>query len=409
MMAAGAAMLVLLAACGGGARQAAAPKGTIEIAVDAPLNGVDKTQGQALRDGVELAVSEQPVVAGYRIAVRPFDDAVQGRHDPAQGAANLQQMVNDAQILGMVGPLNSNVAEAEIPEAAAAHLAMVSPANTDTCLTRDDGSCSGKASGLRNGNPNPYARLTTLDAYQAPAAARYLSRQLHRTKVAVGGDSDPYDTAIADDFANQFVSMGGKVVAGTQDKDSQAGQGWAGLLSEAEKAGADAIFWNGGDNQASCPAPPKVKGGIAVVSPSPGGAQILSGSGCAAMVKSQSLSVASTLPAVDPDHVTGARSLIRTFDNRFGQQRRTSYAIIAHDATGTLLAAIGQAVGDAKGKVPSREQVRRRLTATSGYQGVLGTVSFDPQGDNRTRIVSIYQHPAPGRTVWATQYNLAKG
>ena len=58
-------------------------------------------------------------------------------HDPAQGAQNITALAADSSVMGVVGPFNSSVALAEIPKATAAHLALISPSNTNPCLTAD--------------------------------------------------------------------------------------------------------------------------------------------------------------------------------------------------------------------------------------------------------------------------------
>ena len=56
-------------------------------------------------------------------------------HSPAQGAANITALASDATVMGVVGPFNSSVALAEIPVASQDHLALISPSNTNPCLT----------------------------------------------------------------------------------------------------------------------------------------------------------------------------------------------------------------------------------------------------------------------------------
>ena len=50
---------------------------------------------------------------GYTLQGEALDDAVQGVHNPEQGAANVRGFISDAAVLAVVGPYNSNVARAE--------------------------------------------------------------------------------------------------------------------------------------------------------------------------------------------------------------------------------------------------------------------------------------------------------
>src|SRR5881398_2362596 len=127
---------VALAACGtsGGGT---ANKGTIKIGVDLPESGAEASDGIPTLNGVKYAVQTQTNVEGFTIEVSNLEDAVSGVHDPQKGAQNMQQFVSDSKVLGVVGPFNSNVARAEIPISNRAHLAQISPANTNQCLTKN--------------------------------------------------------------------------------------------------------------------------------------------------------------------------------------------------------------------------------------------------------------------------------
>jgi len=78
----------------------------------------------------------------------PKDDVgVSGSHDPTVGAANIRALIGDALVAGVVGPFKSNVAKAEMPIANQAPIALISPANTNQCLTKDtpESGCTGSA------------------------------------------------------------------------------------------------------------------------------------------------------------------------------------------------------------------------------------------------------------------------
>ena len=99
---------------------------------------------------------------------------------PTSPPATWRGLIPDGHVLGLVGPLQSTVAQALIPAAAAAHLAMVSPAATDECLTRDlpPPECGFKASDLRGGKPNNFFRLAATVDEQGLAMAGYARHQL---------------------------------------------------------------------------------------------------------------------------------------------------------------------------------------------------------------------------------------
>ncbi|HEY1351643.1 MAG TPA: bifunctional serine/threonine-protein kinase/ABC transporter substrate-binding protein, partial [Ktedonobacteraceae bacterium] len=108
----------------------ALPTYQICIGTDFPISGSDADLGLIIQNGANLAISEHHNLGqGYTLSACNKDDASPntGIHDPAQGVLNITALVNDPGVVGIVGPGNSNVAEAEIPIITSAGLAMVSP------------------------------------------------------------------------------------------------------------------------------------------------------------------------------------------------------------------------------------------------------------------------------------------
>src|SRR5438874_11715411 len=112
-------------------------KGEIIIASNFPTSGADRASGRGPEAGVAYAVQLNGNIKGFKITHKPYDDAVNGVHDPQKGAQNFTDMVGNTQVLGLLGPFNSNVARATIPVANRASLVMLSPANTNESLTHD--------------------------------------------------------------------------------------------------------------------------------------------------------------------------------------------------------------------------------------------------------------------------------
>src|ERR1035437_2853493 len=88
-------------ACGGTTGNSGS-KGEIDIASDLPTSGADATSGLPTQEGANFAVTRAATVRGYTLRFVPFDDAVIGVHDPAHGVQNVQAMISNKLILGMV-------------------------------------------------------------------------------------------------------------------------------------------------------------------------------------------------------------------------------------------------------------------------------------------------------------------
>jgi branched-chain amino acid transport system substrate-binding protein len=191
----------LAAACSGGGG-GGGDKGEIILASDFPTSGADRASGRGPEAGVAYAVQTTATIKGFKITHKPYDDAVNGVHDPQKGAQNVTDMCGNSKVLAMVGPFNSNVARAEIPVANKCNLAMMSPSNTNECLTQDFPYCDPKPSALRDSSqPNNYFRIAAPDTVQGPAMADFAFDTLKVTKIAVWSDNETFGKGVADNFA----------------------------------------------------------------------------------------------------------------------------------------------------------------------------------------------------------------
>jgi branched-chain amino acid transport system substrate-binding protein len=357
------------------------------------------------------------------LKVVSFDDAVNGVHDPQKGAQNVQSMVGNSKLLGFVGPLNSNVAKAEIPIAADAHLAMISPANTGVCLTKDqpdsrfpyDAACGGLAQQLRKGNPNPYFRVVTTDDYQGPALADYFYDTLKVTKVAVASDNQTYGKGIADSFSVEFKRKGGQLVGQRFDYDSQNTNDFKSWLTGAKGAGAEGLYVGGVTATKVCQVRGQSVGIFDPSTPFGGGDGIVQDNNCVKDAGQMAPNIFASIAAVDPTKIPSAKSVVDGYRKAYpGANDYTAYSIVATDAAGILIEAIGRAIDDNGGNMPKREQVRAQVAKTKGYQGALGSTSFDENGDTNQKIISIYKYESsdPDKAndePWVAQKNFGGG
>src|SRR5258708_38970499 len=106
-------------------------------------------------------------------------------------------MLGDNKFLGMIGPTTSAVAKAEIPAAAPSHFVMISPSNTNPCLTKDLPDCSYHPQDRRKGTANNYFPVVTTHDYQGPAMSSYAYTTLKSTKIAVLDDSTVVRVGVA--------------------------------------------------------------------------------------------------------------------------------------------------------------------------------------------------------------------
>jgi len=393
---------------------------TIKIGVDLPLSGVEGQAGTPALNGIRFFVHQHPTVDGFNIVVGARDDALKGIHDPAVGAGNVQAFIVDPLVLAMIGPFDSSVARAEIPAANAAHLAMVSPATSSRCLTKEpflpaalnptrvEISC--KTAGLpspkdlRPAGPNNYFRLATTDDLQGPAAADFGYRNLHLLRVAVLSDHEAYGQALAASFAERFVHLGGSVVA-QLDFAPAATVDLSQFMHQAKREGAQAIYFGGVTANNGCMIRAQMASVFDVGETTPylGGDGIAEDPACLRDAGLNAAGIYATVPAPNPDRLAGARDVITAFKAEYGNTADYgAYTIAAYDAVGVLYDAIHRAVKASGGSRPPRDTVVAALSVTSAFQGALGTFGFDQAGDTTLRIVSIFEATGTNtQTPWS--------
>lgn len=418
--------LLVAFACGGGGGGGGTSKGTIKIGSDLP---VCTTGGQSTANGVKFAVDQKNAsggVNGYTIVYQGFDDCRQGAYSADAGVENVQSMLGDPKFLGMIGPYNSAVAKAEIPIAAPQHFVMISPSNTNPCLTKEQQPplppCSYHAADLRNGNANNYWRVVTTDDYQGPAMADYFYKTLNVKKVGILDDSTVFGVGISGAFEAEFKKLGGTLAGPHAEYQKATTSDWKSILLKFKNADAQGVYVGGTDDQNIC-IPRKQMKDLGWDVPFGGGDGIET-TDCIDQAAGNEAGIYATSAGADATKVPGAKSTIDAFRKAFpGPNDFGGYTMQAYDAANALMAAIGRAINDANGSMPTREQVRAEMAKTTGFVGVIGTYDFNAAGDTSLKIVSIYavqQSSDPSQTtgvcgktaanmcfVWKDQVNYA--
>lgn len=408
-------------ACGGGGG-GGANKGTLKIGSDLPTCTVG---GKATENGIKFAVDQKNAaggVEGFTIQFTGFDDCRQGSYNADAGVDNVRKMLDDSAYMGMVGPYNSAVAKAEIPIASPKSFVMISPANTNPCLTKDIAGCSYHPADLRQGNPNNYWRVVTTDDYQGPAMADYLYKELKITNVGILDDSTVFGVGIASAFEAEFKKLGGTVAKHSSYKKEQTTD-FKSILLGFRSAGAKAVYVGGTDDQNICTPRHQMKD-IGWNVPFTGGDGIET-TDCINQASGNESGIYATSAGADATQVPGAQQAISDFRKAFpGANDFGGYTMQSYDAANILMTAIGNAIKANGGNKPTRKQVRDETAKIKGFQGVIGTYDFDQNGDTTLKIVSIYlveNSPDPSKTtgvcgekaknqcfVWKTQFDFAK-
>jgi ABC-type branched-subunit amino acid transport system substrate-binding protein len=91
------------------------PAPVLKIGVDLPLSGGEGRVATPALNGVRFYVQRHPTLDGFAINLVVKDDSLNGTAEAPLGAANVQALASDPQVMAVIGPFDSSVARAEIP------------------------------------------------------------------------------------------------------------------------------------------------------------------------------------------------------------------------------------------------------------------------------------------------------
>ncbi|MFI9160766.1 branched-chain amino acid ABC transporter substrate-binding protein [Kitasatospora aureofaciens] len=354
---------------------------TVVIGVDAPLTGDLSALGLGIRNSVDLAVKTANAtneVPGVKFEVKALDDTAK----PAPGQQNATQLVSDSKVLGVVGPLNSSVAQSMQQIFDDAGLTEISPANTGVALSQGEK----WATGDKKRPFKSYFRTATTDAVQGPFAAQFLYNDAKKTKVFLIDDQKTYGAGLAATFKGQFTKLGG-TLAGEEhvnpdDRDFSA------IVTKVKASGADAVYY-GGEYPAAGPLSLQLKdAGVNI--PLMGGDGIQSDEFIKLNPKSQGdFATAVGLPVETLDT---AKKFIADYKAANYKDAYETYGGYSYDSAWAVIQGVKNVVAANNGKLPSsdaRKAVRDAVQKVS-FNGVTGKVSFDEFGDTTNKQLTVY-------------------
>jgi branched-chain amino acid transport system substrate-binding protein len=381
-------LVALVASACSSAASTTGPK-VVKIGVELPLSGAELPNGDPTLKGVQLAIEQNPVT-GYDVQTSVKDDALNGKHDPQTGATNIGQLVSDSSVFAVVGPFNSNVAQAEIPVSNSAGLIQCSPANTNPSLTKGDAAVA-----LRKDNPTKiaYVRVATTDDIQGQAGADIAYTVAKAKSAYVVDDTETYGKGLADVFVTEFTKLGGTIVG--RDGVGASGQSDYTALLTAAKAKNPGFVYFGGVTATGGGLLRKqmVQNGMGAI-PFGGGDGISDGSAATA---------SSFLNVAGPDGDVSTYMTVAAIHDipnaaKFASDYKTKYGTEpgAYSASGYACAQVFLQALAAKGN--DREAVRSYVTtAANTFTTVLGNVSFDANGDTSQHVISYYKYDATAK------------
>ncbi|MER3553451.1 MAG: branched chain amino acid ABC transporter substrate-binding protein [Meiothermus sp.] len=332
----------------------------IKIASVSPLSGPQSSLGESIKLGAQLAIEEaQPRFKqmGFDLQFAPQDDQA----TPDVGVAVARRIVNDADLLGVVGHLNSGVAIPSSEVYKDTNLVMVSPANTNPRVT-DRGYLS-------------VNRVCGRDDVQGPVGAEYAVKTLKKTKLFVIHDKTAYGQGLAEAFANRAKELGATVVTfvGTEEASN-----FQPLILQMRAQKPDLVYYGGIYDKGGVLIKQMRERGLAM--PVMGG----DGLDSSELVRIAGKAVIGTLFTTTSgpiDTLPKAAAFAKNYKAKFGKDSE-AYGAYAYDSANVILAGLEAAIKANGGKKPTREEVAKAVRQVK-IDGITGRIEFDDKGDRK--------------------------
>jgi branched-chain amino acid transport system substrate-binding protein len=353
------------------------------IASDLPLQGSSRAQSEQINAAIRYELGEREWKAGdYNIGFQACDDATAqaAKWDSGKCSQNGNAYAANDKVIGVIGTFNSGCAAIIIPvlnEATGGAIPMVSPANTWPCLTVNlPGGCAAEEpdkfypSGSRN-----YLRVAPSDDYQGAAVAEF-AQGLGIKNVYVLNDKEAYGLGVATTFRKAAEFLGIKI-AGFEAWDPKASS-YEALFKKIEGTGADAVFLGGLTDENGGQV---IKDKVAVLGPNDGAVKLLAPDGFTQQSTIDEAGPASagmfmSIAGVPIDEFVGSALEFKDGLEAGPLQGEPidPYAIYGGQAIQVMLDAIEASDG-------SREDVLAKLFETEVVDGLIGSFSFNENGD----------------------------
>jgi branched-chain amino acid transport system substrate-binding protein len=345
------AVVFTLVACGGGNKP-------IKIAVTAPLTGPNAQYGESISNGAAMAIEKINAaggIGGRMIEMVARDD----RSDPNEAVGIANQVVNDKDILAVLGNFNSSCTLAASP-IYDGRIFQISPASSSPMVT-----------------DSAAYRVITTDAYQAAVMAEWAKGQ-GLSRVAVIYEQTDFGIGLLDVFKSNCERIGGISVVAEEAFTAGQTTDFSTILTKIREVNPDTILIGGFYNDAAFIMQQAARLDIDVTF-----------IGVDALYSEQLIEVGGEsveglrlLGFFFPEGAnTVAVQFAQEYEAKYGS-RPDTYAAYAYDAMNLLILAM-QANG------ANRDAFKPYMDSVADYPGTSGLITFDENGDVRTVPLSL--------------------
>jgi branched-chain amino acid transport system substrate-binding protein len=393
---------MLLTACDGGGKPAGVPEvcstdtvgcavihpgETIKIGMGAPMTGDNAAFGQDISQAAMLAMSDAGKFEGFSFELVAEDDG----GTPEGGAAVANKLVADPTVVAIEGHIFSGATLAAMPIYEPKGIPMMSPSATNPPLTQQGSTV--------------FNRCVFTDAAQGKFAAIYLFNKMGVKKLAVMHDGQAYGQGLAQVVNDEFTALGGTVVAFQAITPGESD--YSATLADLASKSPEALFYGGYTAEAVVVVNQMKQSGLGGVTffgdDGTFGQDFLDRTGA----NGEGAYSTSLVPSASPAKQAFDAAYLAAYGQPAG--KLSPYTWTAYDAGAVLIKAIQSVAvlsGDGNLYIP-RGTLVAAVRATSGYQGLSGTVTCDFTGEC-SASGPVFQIDQGGKWVEAPKYEAPK-
>lgn len=375
-----------LAACGGGeVAECADALGCVEVGADEDIqlasalviSGPNAQLGLDSQYGVEIAIEMYGDVLGHAVDLQAEDDGCNAEGGQAAG----QKIVSDPSIVAAIGTSCSGAGVPMSQVLSAAGYSMISPSNTAPSLTDPE----------QAWNPG-YLRTAHNDKVQGAAMAQYAFEVVGAQTAAAIHDGDPYTEGLANAFAEAFEALGGNVVAFTAvnvgDTDMRPV-----LTSVAASEGGAPDFLFFPVFTAECAFLANQALEVAGLENTVRGAA----DGCFSADAAAAIGEAAPGMVISGPDLSFSNAIYddfkATYLANYGSEPLSVFHAHAFDAANMVLSCVEEVADQASDGSLSigRQALRDCLYATSGFDGITGSLTCNEYGDCADPQIAVHE------------------
>lgn len=379
----------LTAACqntSGGGGSSAGDANTVKIVSSLPITGSSQGQAQTIINGIKQVLEENKNAAcdgKIKIVFEPYDDATAaaGKWAPEQVTSNANKAVADKNVVAIIGHYNSGAAKLSIPILNQANLVMISPAATYPGLTKPG---KGEAKEPDIYYPNKtrnFARVVPADDIQGVVGAKW-AKSLGVKKVYILNDQELYGKGLADIFEATAKKEGIQVL-GKEGINPKAPD-YKALMTKIKALNPDMIYF-GGITQNNAGQLIKDMRNVGMTADK---VKFMGPDGTyeKAIIESagkDAEGIYATFGGVPAKELTGdGKTWYENYKKKYNNAEPEAYAAYGYESAKVVLNAINKVCKN------DRAAIRDAVMATKDFKGVLGSWSFDPNGDTSLTTMS---------------------